>query len=208
MKLCWPPLPAQVSNGKVCPTSMNNFVINLFIPPTIEGSAVAVLAHMYANENDGGVSIVRCSSDTFANHEIQELLRHITMADGYNAPQPERREIWIVGFNLNEMVKDELVWFAGHKQGRKAVRFTTDNEAQILLDCKDIIRRPWSFENFIKQLFVPDNNYSLLYNMLEPDEYERLLAYLLREYPNAKDVSHEDYVLNMFVAHAKKAHLK
>ena len=188
---------------------MNDFVINLFIPPTIEGSAVAILAHMYANENEGGVSIVRCSSDAFANHEIQELLRYITMADGYNAPQPEHREIWVVGFNLNEMVKDELVWFAGHKQGRKAVRFTTDNEAQMLLDCKDIIRHPWSFENFIKQVFVPDNNYSLLYNMLEPDEYERLLAYLLRGYPNAKDVSQEDYVLNMFVEHAKKkAHLK
>lgn len=48
------------------------------------------------------------------------------------------------------------------------------------------------------------NNYKMLYNMLDDDDFEHLIAYLLQKHPNAADVSKEDYVLNMFVEHEKK----
>lgn len=185
---------------------MNDFVINLFIPPTIEGSAVAVLAYMYANENDGAVSIVRCAFDEFADTKVKELLHHITVADGYNAPQPMRREIWIVDFRLSEMTRDELMWFSGYKDGRIARNIHTGNDARTLTGIEPTTK---SFSNYATQLSVPNNDYVLLYDMLDYDEYEHLLAYLLQKHPNAKDVIKEDYVLNMFVEHAKKkAHLK
>ena len=185
---------------------MNDFVINLFIPRTIEGSAVAILAHMYAHENDGTVSIVRCAFDEFADTKVKELLHHITVADGYNAPQPMRREIWIVDFRLSEMTRDELMWFSGYKDGRIARNIHTGNDARTLTGIEPTTK---SFSNYVTQLSVPNNDYVLLYDMLDYDEYEHLLAYLLQKHPNAKDVIKEDYVLNMFVEHAKKkAHLK
>lgn len=184
---------------------MNDFVINLFIPPTIEGSAAAILAHMYAHENDGTVSITRCAFDEFADTKVKELLHHITVADGYNAPQPMRREIWVVDFCLSEMTTDELVWFSGYKDRRIARNIQTGNDAKTLIGFASTAK---SFANYVTQLSVPNNDYALLYDMLDYDEYEHLLAYLLREHPNAKDVTKEDYVLNMFVEHAKKTHLK
>ena len=189
---------------------MNDFAINLFIPPTIEGSSAAILAHMYAQENDGTVSIVRCAFDEFADTKVKELLHHITVADGYNAPQPMRREIWVVDFRLSEMTRDELIWFSGYKDGRIARNIKTGNDARALIGFAATSgNTKKSFSNYVTQLSVPNNDYALLYDMLDYDEYEHLLAYLLREHPNAKDVTKEDYVLNMFVEHAKKkAHLK
>lgn len=188
---------------------MNDFVINLFVPPTIEGSAVAVLAHMYANENDGTVSITRCAFNDFADTKVKELLHHITVADGYNAPQPMRREIWVVNFRLSEMTRDELMWFSGYKDGRIACNIRVGNEARTLIGFASMLSNGIkSFSNYVTQLSVSDNDYALLYDMLDYDEYEHLLAYLLQKHPNAKDVIKEDYVLNMFVEHAKKARLK
>ena len=40
--------------------------------------------------------------------------------------------------------------------------------------------------------------------MLDADEFEHLIAYLLQEHPMAEDVTKEDYVLNLFVEHEKK----
>jgi hypothetical protein len=40
--------------------------------------------------------------------------------------------------------------------------------------------------------------------MLEPEEYESLMAYLLAEHPKAEDVTKEDYVLSMFVERERK----
>ena len=49
-----------------------------------------------------------------------------------------------------------------------------------------------------------DNSIALLYNMLDDDEFEHLMAHLIKQHPDAEDVTTEDYVLNLFVEHAKK----
>ena len=158
---------------------------------------------MYAYCNQGTVSIIRCNYNDEANQKIQELLHHITIADGYDASQPEHREIWIVGFKVNEMVNDELVWFKNHKAGRSFIRVFKASE--ILFE--HLIPFGWGTES-LKQYFYNewkrDSSYFMLYHMLDPEEYENLMAYLLREHPRAKDVTKEDYVLNMFVEHEKK----
>ena len=179
---------------------MENFVINLFIPHNDNGSDAAIVAHVYVHALQGTVSIVRCKDDDEANQKIQELLHHITMADGYNAPQPERREIWIVGLHIKEMVADELMWFKNYKPKRCVVRTWGAREL-----CKKIFYSwPLSLEYYLSRSIISDSNYSLLRKMLDPEDYEHLVSYLLWEHPKAIDITKEDYVLSMFIEHEKK----
>lgn len=156
---------------------------------------------MIAHDCGGAVTIVRCCDTDDANQKVQELLHHITMADGYNAPQPQHREIWIVGLSLKQMVCDELGWFESFKPGRVVRRVRTAQELYTNITACNF---PTSLGHFIGQLSVADSNYVSLYNMLEPDEYESLMAYLLAEHPKAEDVTKEDYVLSMFVERERK----
>lgn len=60
---------------------------------------------------------------------------------------------------------------------------------------------------FFYHLKVQDfiwRNIKYLYNMLDADEFEHLMAYLLQAHPTAEDVTKEDYVLSLFVEHEKK----
>lgn len=180
---------------------MENFVINLFIPHNDNGSDAAIVAHMYAHVHQGTVSIIRCKDDDEANQKIQELLHHITMADGYNAPQPERREIWIVGFHIKEMVADELMWFKRHKEGRCVLRI---HNAITLYESIGYHNLPPSLAHYFSRVCISDSNYSLLRKMLDPEDYEHLVSYLLWEHPKAVNITKEDYVLNMFIEHKKK----
>ena len=183
---------------------MENFVINLFIPYSQDGSSAAIIAYMYAYDHQGTVSIVRCCDNEEANQKIQELLHHITIADGYNAPQPEHREIWIVGFQLKDMIHDELIWFQGHKQGRSFLHFFRASEIMY----EHMLPNGWSPYRsllcYIRSTPFSNSNYSILRRMLDPDDYEHLIAYLLRKNPIAQDVTQEDYVLNMFIEHERK----
>lgn len=181
---------------------MENFIVNLFIPNSSNGSDAAIVAHMYAYDHQGTVSIERCKNDEEANQKIQELLHYITIADGYNAPQPAHREIWIVGFQLKEMIYDELIWFKNFKQGRSFIRVSGAFKLCTEIDTYKVTLL--SLCHYFEQLCQANNNYFILRHMLDPDDYEHLIAYLLREHPCSKDVTQEDYVLNMFVEHEKK----
>ena len=156
---------------------------------------------MIAHDCSGSVSVVRCYDTDDANQKVQELLHHITMADGYNAPQPQHREIWIVGLPLKQMVCDELGWFESFKPGRVVRRVRTAQELYTNITACNF---PVSLGHFIGQLAVEDSSYVSLYHMLEPEEYESLMAYLLAEHPKAEDVTKEDYVLSMFVERERK----
>ena len=132
-------------------------------------------------------------------------MRHITVADGYDAPQPKQRLVWIVGGRVNEMVHDELHWFAHHKPGRSYIQALNSNYL--------FFGEVWHFDlfsslfSFFSHLSAQDEagkNIQFLYNMLDADEFEHLMAYLLQEHPMAEDVTKEDYVLNLFVEHEKK----
>ncbi len=181
---------------------MNNFMINLFIPRTQDGSAAAIIAHIYAYNKVGAVSIVRCEDDGKANQEIQKLLCHITIANGYQAPQPTHREIWCVGFHINAMVQDELNLFK--MTDAEHIVTTVDSAESLYNDMIFEAHFPSSLGIFLCKLGQKNNDYELLYNMLDDDDFENLIAYLLHEHPNATDVAKEDYVLNMFVEHEKK----
>lgn len=185
---------------------MNDFVINIFIPPTQTGSAVAVLAYLVAEAHHGSVVVNRCLDDAAANHKIQELLHHITIAVGYGAPLPKHQEIWYCSFSLSQMIQDELEWFANktersvHKNPHKLWCLQTFPHLSILNT-----RSIGNFLHTIERAKEGEkNNVGLLYDMLDDDEFEHLMAYLLREHPNCKDVTTEDYVLSLFVEHAKK----
>jgi len=128
-------------------------------------------------------------------------MRHITVADGYDAPQPSRRFVWIVGGRVNEMIHDELRWFAHHKPGRSYIQALNGSYLLWYLDDLHSLRR------FFYHLSVKDEagtNIQFLYNMLDADEFEHMMAYLLQEHPMAEDVTKEDYVLNLFAEHEKK----
>lgn len=156
---------------------------------------------MVAQDHYGSLSIVRCQNSDEADRKVEELLHHITMADGYNAPQPQHREIWIVGFKLKEMVCDELGWFESFKPGRSVRRVGCAEQLYV-----DLIAHkfPVSLDHFFDQLSVSDSSYAFLHRMLEPEGYENLMVYLLRKHPKSKDVTEEDYVLSLFVEHEKK----
>ena len=156
---------------------------------------------MAAHNCQGSVSIVRCRDNEDADRKVEELLHHITMADGYNAPQPKHREIWMVGFQLKEMVCDELSWFECFKPERIVRRVRSAEELYTNITACNF---PVSLGHFFGQLSVSDSSYVSLYRMLEAEDYEDLMAYLLREHPEATDVTKEDYVLNMFVEREKK----
>ena len=146
------------------------------------------------------MSVVRCYDNDEADAKVQELLHHITIADGYHAPQPEHREIWIVGLHVKEMIRDELNWFRQYADGRIVLRV---NKALDLYSTRTDCNWPLSLGVFLCQSRDTESNYFILRKMLSAEEYEHLMAYLLREHPNAQDVTAEDYVLNLFVEHEK-----
>lgn len=150
----------------------------------------------------GSVSIVRCEDDDEANQEIQKLLRYIITAKGYQASQPIYREIWCVGFQIDTMVRDELNWF--HATDSKHVVNTVDSAESLYTDKTFETYFPISLGMFLGGLGQKNNNYDLLYHMLDEDEFEHLISYLLRKHPNDTDITEKDYVLNMFVEHEKK----
>lgn len=171
------------------------------MPTACEGTDAAIVAHIYAHAHQGTVSIVRCWNDDAADAKVQELLHHITMADGYHAPQPEHREIWIVGLRLKAMVHDELRWFQGHSPGR-IVR-NVKSAMNLYLDCTEQ-DFPLSLGFFLAQSNDTSSDYFRLRHMLSAEEYEHLVAYLLRKHPTAQDVTKEDYVLSLFVEHERR----
>ena len=123
------------------------------------------------------------------------------MADGYHVPQPAHREIWIVGLQLNEIVYNRLMWFECFKTGR-VVRYV--HTAEELYTSLTRYNFPVSLGHFFGQLSISNSSYDFLYRMLEPEDYENLMVYLLRDHPYAKDVTKEDYVLSLFIEHGKK----
>ena len=128
-------------------------------------------------------------------------MRHITVADGYDAPQPIRRFVWIVGGRVNEMVHDELRQFVHHKPGRSYFQALNSN---YLLWYFDLFSSLFNFFSHLSAQDEAGKNIQFLYNMLDADEFEHLMAYLLQEHPMAEDVTKEDYVLNLFIEHEKK----
>ena len=56
----------------------------------------------------------------------------------------------------------------------------------------------------MQRAMKPESGYRLVYSMLDEEEYEHLIAYLLQEHLGAEDVTKEDYVLSLFVEHEKK----
>lgn len=156
---------------------------------------------MVAQDCYGSLSIVRCQNNDEADRKVEELLRHITMADGYNAPQPQHREIWIVGFRLKEMVCDELKWFESFKLGRVVRHVRCAEQLYVDMIANNF---PVSLGHFFGQISVENSNYLFLYRILEPEDYEHLMSYLLHEHPYAQDVTKEDYVLSLFIEHEKK----
>lgn len=107
------------------------------------------------------------------------------------------------------MIQDELTWFSGSPE-----RFVCKNPQDCVYDyCSTLAHQPVlntrSFGGFLSAVDRAannheDNNISLLYDMLDDDEFEHLMAYLIPQHPDAKDVTTEDYVLSLFVEHAKK----
>lgn len=152
--------------------------------------------------------IHRCIDDEAANRKIQELLHHFTIAAGYGISLPQHQEIWYCGFNLSPMIQDELTWFSGSPE-----RFVCKNPQDcVYAYCSTLAHQPVlntrSFGNFLSSVDSANegegNSVALLYNMLDDDEFEHLMAYLIPQHPDAKDVTTEDYVLSLFVEHAKK----
>ena len=156
---------------------------------------------MIAKDCGGTVSVARCHDREDAIQELESLLHYVTMADGYNAPQPQHREIWIVDLPINQRVCDELGWFESFKPGRVVRRVHTAKELYTNITSCNF---PVSLGHFIGQLSVADSSYVSLYHMLEPEEYENLMAYLLAAHPKAEDVTKEDYVLSLFVEREKE----
>jgi len=127
-------------------------------------------------------------------------MRHITVADGFDASQPKQRYVWIVGSRVNTMVHDELEWFVHHKPGRAYLQgsdgryFDIDEEY------------PFSLKMLLYHWDKRDDawkNIELLFEMLDVEEFEHLVAYLLQEHPGTWDITTEDYVLSLFVEHEK-----
>lgn len=151
------------------------------------------------------MSIVRYETKDELDQSVGELMRHITVADGFDAPQPEQRLVWIVGEYVSPMIQDELEWFARHKPGRSFVQAPCGSYLYIgeiwKMGCHT------NLQNFFTHLTMQDSagkNIQFLFNMLDAEEFEHLLSYLLQEHPYAQDVTKEDYVLSLFVEHEKK----
>lgn len=172
-------------------------MINVFVRPTQDGSTAAVIAHMAAKQKNGTVVITRCENDEEAAREIQNLVYYTAIAKGYNVPQPFHREIWIVGFEISSINCEELDMFI--KDSDEHIVYRCNHAENIYINITDY---DWtlSLGYFLSKL----NNYEFLYNMLDDDEFEYLISYLLLEHPYSEDVTKEDYVLNLFVEHEKK----
>lgn len=185
---------------------MNTFMINLFVPRTIDGSAAAIAAHFYAERGSGTVSVVRYEDDDELNEELEKLVCNISAVKKIKAPLPERRAIWVIGgtiykktyLALNPLCRTDEGVMCVHPPNASALYLS-----ELLLKTEDCT----SIYHFFRGLAMKNaawENIEFLYNMLEDDEFEHLIAYLLKAHPHAQDVTKEDYVLSLFVDHEKK----
>ena len=172
-------------------------MINVFVRPTQDGSAAAVIAHIAAKQKNGTVTITRCEDNEEAAKEIQNLLYYTAIAKAYNTSQPFHREIWIVGFEVPSITYEELDMFI--RDIKEHIVYNCNCAKNIYINNTDY---DWtlSLGYFISKL----DDYEFLYNMLDDDEFEHLVSYLLLEHPYSEDIMKEDYVLNLFVEHERK----
>lgn len=170
---------------------MTNFMINLFVPDSQDGSITAIQAHIAAREKQGSVRVERCTEDTI-QEKIEAQLHVITIADGENAKQPDERNIWIVGFKdrFEEKIYDELAWFAQHhKAGYYSIcddwqafyinllrshrdRFSSISAESVIEFAKSMCNRNTRLA--MKALRV----------IFKAEDFEILMAYLLSEEPD------------------------
>ena len=132
-------------------------------------------------------------------------MRQITIANGYGAPQPKQRLVWVVGGNINTMIQDELGWFTSNNAGGRY--FYAKDSAYLLIGEMWHEEFPESLRNLFRHLQESDSvskNVNLLYSMLDEKEFEYLMANLIQKHPSAQDVTEEDYVLSLFIEHEKK----
>ena len=176
-------------------------MINVFIRPTQDGSAAAVIAHIAAKQKNGTVTITRCEDNEEAAKEIQNLLYYTAIAKAYNTPQPFHREIWIVGLEVSSITYEELNMFT--RDSKEHIVYNCNCAKSLYVNNTDY---DWtlSLGYFVSNLYDDNNCYEFLYNMLDDDEFEHLISYLLLEHPYSEDVTKEDYVLNLFVEHERK----
>lgn len=180
---------------------MYEFVINAFVPDTLEGSAVATVAYIVADKNHGAVMIHRMpENDAGASLQIQRLMRNIQDADTKQDPIASQIEIWVGNIATLPIVDDELTAF-NWNTGRKTLRcptlfdLDTDNMHSVSYFLADV---------YAASEYGIQNEVSILYDLIEPDEFECLMAHLLSQTPWKKFEIKNDYVLNLFVEREKK----
>lgn len=71
-------------------------MINLFTPPTYTGSLAAVLAHTFARQHGGAVSVWRCTQSAL-NEGLDLLSIAIGLAKEQGLDRVKERHVWIYG---------------------------------------------------------------------------------------------------------------
>lgn len=165
---------------------------------------------MYAKQHKGGVQITRCWGNDEANTKIETLLHNITVAVGSGVPLPAHQEIWVIGFELEGKVRDELSCFARFSTERREVRCSSSLYLIFnILRSPNMLDNPASLQAFLLDIYAAteykiENDFVLLYDMLPQEDFETLIASILYDRPNQHFIPHEDYILDMFLKQERK----
>lgn len=140
--------------------------------------------------------------------KFRELAHYIAIADDNNAPQPKMRIIWVIADHdhLDEKIFDEIEQLLERGISGIRCKYAISSNHLYSQETWRLAHLP-GLNKFFYHLNVQDyiwENIVYLYHMLDADEFEHLVAYLLQAHPTAEDITKEDYVLSLFVEHEKK----
>ena len=83
---------------------MYDHFVNIVVPNSIEGSIVAILGHLWARKNEGGLRIIHCDEKD-VKKELCGLINVFDIGEQENIPQTGL-ELWIIGFHSDLLPSD------------------------------------------------------------------------------------------------------
>lgn len=191
---------------------LHNFIVNVFATNDLDGAATAVLAHVYAKERNGAVT-VRYLSPEETDKELGGLIKCVMDAQARGDAMAKHIELWVNDMPLSDEVVRDVLWFRREDADDEHKRLSVILDGPYQLPCSpctDFNTVTTAIIMFLSQVYAAThygvkNDVAILYDLLEHDDFVDVVASMLIQHPWHFCLT-DDSTLNMFISNYKRRH--
>lgn len=158
---------------------------------------------MKAKCEDGNIFVHRSTDENIVN-DLHSLLEIYKIAKEERVYPPVKQYIFVCGLDFTDGLSKELDKFRWFKN---TIATHYDSFLDLWWDNKNSFDYyDYPAMRFVLDIYASnqDSDFSILYSLLCPDEFEHFVTYMLTESEGGRFVPSEDYTMDMFIEHEKK----